>query len=93
MQLLVTEYYQLDVLSYFWDVYNIEAEALGQKVVYYPDVDRTRPLISTPAEMDRISPPDPYKSGRMPWILQFSKIFLETTGNLERIYFTFYGSF
>lgn len=92
VQLLVTEYYQLDVLSNFWDVYNIEAEALGQKVVYYPDaipdVDRTRPLISTPADLDRIRPPDPYKSGRMPWILQFNKIFLETTGSLERIYFT-----
>ena len=37
VQLLVTEYYQLDVLSNFWDVYNIEAEALGQKVVYPPD--------------------------------------------------------
>ena len=36
IQLLVTEYYHLDVLSNFWDVYNIEAEALGQKVVYHP---------------------------------------------------------
>jgi hypothetical protein len=92
VQLLVTEYYQLDVLSNFWDVYNIEAEALGQKVVYspggIPDVDRNRPLISTPADLDRISPPDPYKSGRMPWIQQFNKIFLETTGKVERIYFT-----
>jgi uroporphyrinogen-III decarboxylase len=92
VQLLVTEYYELDVLSNFWDVYNIEAEAMGQKVVYYPDaipdVDRTRPLISTPADLDRLSPPDPYTSGRMPWIQQFNKIFLETTGNLERIYFT-----
>ena len=26
VQLLITEYYQLDVLSNFWDVYNIEAE-------------------------------------------------------------------
>ena len=92
VQLLVTEYYQLDVLSNFWDVYNIEAEALGQKVVYpsggIPDVDRTRPLISTPADLDRLSPPDPYTSGRLPWILQFNRIFLETTGKLERIYFT-----
>ena len=92
VQLLVTEYYQLDVLSNFWDVYNIEAEALGQKVVYppggIPDVDRNRPLIRTPADLDRLTPPDPCTSGRMPWILQFNKIFLETTGTLERIYFT-----
>ena len=36
IQILVTEYYQLDILNNFWDVYNIEAEALGQKVVYHP---------------------------------------------------------
>jgi uroporphyrinogen-III decarboxylase len=92
VQLLVTEPYQRDVLSNFWDVYNIEAEALGQEVVYprggRPDVDRTRPLISNPADLNRISPPDPCRSGRMPWILQLDQIFLESTGNLERIYFT-----
>jgi hypothetical protein len=92
VQLLITEYYQLDVLSNFWDVYNIEAEALGQKIIYppsgIPDVDRTRPLISTPADLDRLSPPDPYRSGRMPWIRQFSRIFLEETGSVERVYFT-----
>ena len=92
VQLLVTEYYRLDVLNSFWDVYNIEAEALGQKVVYHPggipDTDRTRPLIRTPSELDRISPPDPYKSGRMPWVRDISKIFLEMTGKLERVYFT-----
>jgi uroporphyrinogen-III decarboxylase len=92
IQLLVTEYYRLDLLSNFWDVYNIEAEALGQKVVYQqggiPDIDRTRLLINTPSDLDRISPPDPYKSGRMPWIQQLSKIFLEMTGKLERVYFT-----
>jgi len=92
VQLLVTEYYRFDVLSNFWDVYNIEAEALGQKIVYHsggiPDVDRTRPLISTPSDLDRISPPDPYTSGRMPWVRQFTKIFLERTRKLERVYFT-----
>ena len=63
VQLLVTEYYRLDALSNFWDVYNVEAEAIGQKVVYHPggipDTDRTRPLIRTPAHLDRISPPRP----------------------------------
>ncbi|MBW2412284.1 MAG: hypothetical protein JRF72_20995, partial [Deltaproteobacteria bacterium] len=92
VQLLVSEYYRLDTLSNFWDVYNIEAEALGQKIVYppgaIPDVDRSRPLISLPSDLDRIPPPDPYQSGRLPWILQFNKIFLETTGKLERVYFT-----
>ncbi len=92
VQLLVTEYYKLDVLSNFWDVYNIEAEALGQKVVYHPggipDTDRTRPLIGTPSDLDRLSPPDPYRSGRMPWVLKINKNYLEMAGKLERVYFT-----
>jgi len=92
VQLLVTEYYGFDSLSNFWDVYNIEAEALGQKVVYHPDgipdTDRTRPLIGTPSDLDRLSPPDPYRSGRMPWILQINKNYLEMAGKLERAYFT-----
>jgi len=76
-QLLVSEYYRVDAPINFWDVYNIEAEALGQKVDYdpegIPDADRTRPLISKPSDLNRITPPDPYKSARMPWVLQVNK--------------------
>ena len=92
VQILVSEYYRLDTLSNFWDVYNIEAEALGQKVVYHPggipDADRTRPLIQTPSDLDRIRPPDPYRSGRMPWVRQVNQHFKEMTGKLDRVYFT-----
>ena len=92
VQLLVTEYYQIDAPINFWDVYNVEAEALGQKVVYHPggipDTDRTQPLIKIPADLDRIRPPDPYKSGRMPWIQQVNQHYLEMTGKLERAFFT-----
>ena len=91
-QLLVTQYYKLDTLSNFWDVYNVEAEAMGQKVLYYPDglpdIDRTRPLIAQPSDLDRLRPPDPYTSGRLPWIHQINRKFLEMTGKLERAYFT-----
>jgi len=92
VQLLITEYYGFDALSNFWDVYNIEAEALGQKTVYHstgiPDVDRTRPLIEIPSDLDQLAPTDPYKSGRMPWIHQINKYYLEMTGKLERAYFS-----
>src|SRR5210317_1026071 len=92
VQLLVSEYYRVDSPINFWDVYNVEAESLGQKVVYppcgIPDTDRTRPLIRTPADLDRITPPDPYKSGRLPWLQQVNKNYLEMTGKLERVYFT-----
>jgi uroporphyrinogen-III decarboxylase len=91
-QLLVTDYYKLDTLSNFWDVYNVEAEALGQKIVYYPDglpdIDRTQRLLSRPSDLDRLHPPDPYKSGRMPWIHKINRNFLEATGKLDRAYFT-----
>jgi len=92
VQLLVTEYYRFDVPSNFWDVYNVEAEAMGQPLVYppegIPDVDRTRPLIAEPADLDRISPPDPEKSGRLPWIQKVNHYYLEMTGRLDRVYFT-----
>ncbi len=91
-QLLVTEYYKLDTLSNFWDVYNIEAEAMGQKIVYYPDslpdIDRSQPLIAKPSDLDQLHPPNPYKSGRLPWIHKVNKNFLEMTGKLDRAYFT-----
>jgi len=92
VQLLVTEYYGFDVPSNFWDVYNVEAEAMGQTLFYppqgIPDVDRTKPLIAEPADLDRISPPDPNTSGRLPWIQKVNHYYLEMTGELERVYFT-----
>jgi len=92
VQLLVTEYYGFDAPINFWDVYNIEAEALGQAVVYLPDripdVDRTKLLIKSPSDFETIKPPDPYRSGRMPWLLEVNKYYLEMTGKLERVYFT-----
>lgn len=92
VQLLVTEYYGFDTVLNFWDVYNIEAEAMGQKVLYLPgklpDIDRSEPLIGVPSDLDRIVPPDPLTSGRMPWIHRINRHYLEMTGRLERSYFT-----
>ena len=92
IQLLVTEYYGFDAVSNFWDVYNIEAEALGQKVIFYPDaipdVDRNSPLIDTPADFDRLRAPDPIESGRMPWVLELNRYYKEKTGSLDRVYFS-----
>lgn len=91
VQLLVTEYYGFDAPNNTWDVYNIEAEAMGQKIIYppggIPDVDRTRPLIDSPACLDKIRIPDPYKSGRMPWVHKVNKKFIELTGRPARVYF------
>ncbi len=92
VQLLVTEYYGFDTALNFWDVYNVEAEAMGAKVIYLPgklpDIDRSEALIGTPSDLDRIKPPDPYTSGRLPWIHQVNRHYLAMTGRLERAYFT-----
>jgi uroporphyrinogen-III decarboxylase len=92
VQLLVTEYYGFDAPLNFWDVYNVEAEAMGQKVVYppgaLPDIDRSKALIGTPADLGRLRPPDPHGSGRLPWIQQVNRHYQEMTGRLERAYFT-----
>jgi len=91
-QVLVTKYYKLDTLSNFWDVYNVEAEALGQKIIYHsaglPDIDRTRPLIAKPSDLDHLHPPDPCTSGRLPWVRKVNRKFLDLTGKLDRAYFT-----
>lgn len=90
-QLLVTEYYGLDAPNNTWDVYNIEAEAMGQKIVYHPDgipdVNRTDPLVKTPADLDKIRIPDPYASERMPWVHQVNQYYKELTGRPARAFF------
>lgn len=92
VQLLVSEYYNLDVPINFWDVYNVEAEALGQVIEYppdgLPDVNRGKLLIASPADLDRIPSPDPYTSGRLPWVREINRNYLKLTGNLDRVYFT-----
>jgi uroporphyrinogen-III decarboxylase len=91
VQLLVSEYYGFDAPNNTWDVYNIEAEAMGQKIVFppdgIPDVDRTQPLIDSPASLDKVRIPDPYKSGRMPWVHAVNKKYIELTGRPAHVYF------
>ena len=90
-QLSVSDYYQFDAPNNTWDVYNIEAEAMGQKMVFpddgIPDADRTQPLIDSPASLDKIRIPDPYTSGRMPWVHQINKAYLELIGRPARVFF------
>ena len=90
-QLLVTEYYGFDAPNNTWDVYNIEAEAMGQKIVYHkdgiPDVDRTEPLIKSPGDLDKIKPPDPFASGRMPWVHEVNHAYHELTGRPAKAFF------
>ena len=90
-QLRVTDYYGFDAPNTLWDVYNIEAEALGQKMVYppdgIPDVDRREPLIRSRSDLDRLRPPDPVRSGRMPWVHEINRRYAEMTGRPARAFF------
>jgi len=74
MNLAVFEYYRLDMPGFYYDIYNIEAEALGQRLNWesdrMPDIDRQNPLIREPSDLDRLRAPDFKKSGRMPFVLE-----------------------
>jgi len=75
----VHERYGIDVPVLDYDVYNIEAEALGQKIIYsehdMPDVDRTKPLIRDRDDLQKISTPDFGSDGRFTNVVEMNRIF------------------
>ena len=80
----ITEKYGIDVPYADYDVYNIEAEALGQALVWHddfmPDVDRRKPLISGPEDLSKIVTPDFTANGRCTEIIEVFQIFQDATG-------------
>lgn len=80
----ITERYGIDVGYVDYDVYNIEAEGLGQKVVYFedhvPDVDRRVPLITGPDDLEKIKTPDFDSAGRFATIIEIQTIYTKLTG-------------
>jgi uroporphyrinogen-III decarboxylase len=74
MNLAVFQYYSLDMPGFYYDIYNIEAEALGQRMNWetyrMPDIDRQNPLIRDPSDLNHLRPPDFKKSARMPFVLE-----------------------
>jgi len=74
MNLAVFQYYRLDLPGFYYDIYNIEAEALGQRMNWeanrMPDIDRQNPLIRERSDLDHLRPPDFRKSARMPFVLE-----------------------
>ena len=80
----VHQYYQLDVVYLFYDIYNVEAEALGQPILYrphsMPDLDHRRPLIKEKGDRDKLVLPIPTKSGRMPFVVEICRLLTDYTG-------------
>jgi uroporphyrinogen-III decarboxylase len=79
----ISEKIGLDIPCLDYDCYNIEAEALGQKMIWsdknIPDIDRNQPLINGPQDLDRIKTPD-FDNGRGRKIVEAKRLFLEATG-------------
>ncbi len=71
------EVYRPDFLTVGIDVYNVEAEALGCKVLYFddsPDVPGiSERALRSPEDLDRLDLPDPLKDGRMPMYLEVAE--------------------
>lgn len=83
----IQEKYGIDVPVLDYDVYNIEAEALGQKIIYsdhdMPDVDRSKPLIRDRDDLKKIKTPDFDKDGRFRNVIQMNRIFRKLMGGAE----------
>lgn len=76
--------FDLDVASVTYDVYNIEAEALGQPLAWtadgMPDIDRSRPLIRDRDDLPRIRTPDFDAADCCQRVLQLHGLFRRLTG-------------
>ncbi len=74
-----------------WDVYSVEAEALGGDMAWfdelYPALDNTTVIIRDEKDLARIKAPDPFKTGRMPWVLEVLQICKELTGYTHYIHY------
>lgn len=71
----------IDFWSPVFDFYNIELEALGQPLIWReqsePDVDTRNPLIKTEDDLRRLRPPVPGRDGRMPFVLDSYKRYMD----------------
>jgi len=73
-----------DIPDLVWDVYSVEAEALGGDMAWfdelYPALDNTRVIIANEKDLAKAKAPDPFKTGRLPWVLEALQICKELTG-------------
>lgn len=93
----IQEKYGIDVPVLDYDVYNIEAEAIGQEMKYsdtdMPDVDRTRPLIRDRDDLKKIRTPDFDTQGRFAHVIEMIKIFRKLIGGETEITLRFCAPF
>jgi len=84
--------FEFDIPWLGYDVYNIEPEALGMKIIYPadspPEAGENQPFIREKDDLKKLKFPDPYATGRMPFVLEANKRFEKITGFPPPIQFT-----
>jgi uroporphyrinogen-III decarboxylase len=79
----ICEKYGIDVPVVDLDTYNIEAEAIGQRLIYHkdimPDIDRSRPLIRSKSDLVKVKTPDFKKAGRCSLVVEMYRLFEKLT--------------
>ncbi|MBM3732626.1 MAG: hypothetical protein FJW24_04015 [Acidimicrobiia bacterium] len=87
----VQQEFGLDIPDMVWDVYSVEAEALGGQMAWfdelYPALDNTVPVIRNEKDLARLKAPDPLKTARMPWVLECLRLCEELTGFPHHIHY------
>jgi uroporphyrinogen decarboxylase len=86
------EKYNIDIPFLDFDIYNIEAEGLGQKIRFsdenMPDIDPHERLIQTLDDIKKIKTPDFESAGRFANVVEMHRLFREMTGTDPVIRFT-----
>jgi uroporphyrinogen decarboxylase len=85
-QLYVAKEFDLPFVVSFTDL-NIIGEALGATLTYMPDVIPIHelPAVHSAEDIDSLEPTDPYKSGRMPQIIETVRVYVEKFKQPEKI--------
>jgi uroporphyrinogen decarboxylase len=85
------EDFDFDLPGLGYDVYNIEAEALGQKLVFSegqaPAINKTSRLLREKKDFLSLKPPLPGSSGRMSFVLKALRLYRKRTGISPTIQF------
>ena len=93
----VQQKYGIDVPVLDYDVYNIEAEAIGQEIIFsddhMPDVDRTKPLIRDRDDLKKIRTPDFDAEGRFVQVIEMNRLFRQVIGGQIEVALSFCAPF
>ncbi len=66
------------------DPYHVEIEAMGGEIAFPEDSIPTlgKPLLKEPGDLSRLKVPDPERDGRMPYVLELSRLHQRYLGSL-----------